>query len=406
MSHISDIRNAMKLRAMDKKFLVGELSLEDIDVKRSDGNYLTDSKGKKYIDFFVGWCVGNLGWGNTEIKKVIHNFKGPEYVFPDYVYKPWVELAQLLVKITPASLQKCFRATGGTEAIEIALQAAMSHTKRHKFVSIEGSYHGHSMAAMSIGSSDFRQLYKNLLPHCYKIKPPLGSKALAQLEKILKKGDIAAFIMEPIILNLGVEIPTQEFMTGAQALCKKYGTLLIIDEVATGFGRTGKMFASEHYGIEPDIMCLGKAITGGYGSMGATLVSNEVAKSMSYEFSFYSTYGWHPLSTNIAIANIKYHLKYKKQIEKNVAEIGTYIVERLSRMQFAHTPTIRAQGLAIGVTFAEAGYAHEIAKHAKNKGLLICPEPDNKTFTIFPALTLDHTTAQRGMDILESILNW
>lgn len=395
----------MKLRAMDKKFLVGELSLEDIEVAKSEGNYLIDSKGKKYLDFFAGWCVGNIGWGNKDIKKKIQQYKGPEYVFPDYLYKPWVELAQLLAEITPGKgLQKCFRATGGTEAIEIALQAAMSHTKRHKFVSIEGSYHGHSLGAMSIGSSDFRSLYKNLLPHCYKIKPPLTEATLGKLETLLKKRDIAAFIMEPIILNLGVEIPTKEFMQGAQALCRKYGTVFVIDEVATGFGRTGKMFASEHFEIEPDILCMGKAITGGYGSMGATIVTEEVARSMEYEFSFYSTYGWHPLSTYIALANIKYILKHKKQFEKNVAALNTYFVERISKMKFAQPAEIREKGLAIGVRFKEPGYAPLVAKRAKNNGLLICPEPDNKMFTIFPALTIDQNTAKKGLDILERCL--
>jgi len=258
---------SMKVKELDKKFIARDLPSEDLEIVKSDGNFLFDSKDKKYIDFLMGWCVGNIGWNNKEIKKKISQYKGPDYVNPAYLYKPWAELAELLAKITPGKLQKSFRATGGTEAVEIALQAAMSHTKRHKFISIEGSYHGHSIGAMSVGSSDFRSWYKNLLPDCYKIKIPLDGKATDQLESSLRGGDIAALIMEPIICNMGVEIPTKEFMSCAQVLCKKYGALIIMDEVATGFGRTGKLFASEHYGIKPDIMCLAKGITGGYGGL-------------------------------------------------------------------------------------------------------------------------------------------
>ena len=394
---------SMKVKELDKKFIARDLPSEDLEIVKSDGNFLFDSKDKKYIDFLMGWCVGNIGWNNKEIKKKISQYKGPDYVNPAYLYKPWAELAELLAKITPGKLQKSFRATGGTEAVEIALQAAMSHTKRHKFISIEGSYHGHSIGAMSVGSSDFRSWYKNLLPDCYKIKIPLDGKATDQLESSLRGGDIAALIMEPIICNMGVEIPTKEFMSCAQVLCKKYGALIIMDEVATGFGRTGKLFASEHFGIEPDIMCLAKGITGGYGSLGATIVTEEVAKSMEYEFSFYSTYGWYPLSTAAAIANIKYIVKHKDQLEKNTKKMSKYFVERLLQMKFKYPAKIRAKGLAIGVEFEHIGYANEIVAKAQKGGVLFSPL-NNKIFTLFPALNIDKKVAKKGLDILEKVI--
>jgi len=156
-----------------------------VEVAESDGDYLISSDGTRYIDFSSGWCVGNLGWGNEEIKKSFMTFNGPEYVAPGYIYRGWEDLAELLAKITPNGLVKSFRATGGTEAVEIAMQAAMSHTKRHKFISIEGSYHGHSIGAMSIGSSEYREWYQNLLPDCYKIKPPLDEDAVGEIKKLL-----------------------------------------------------------------------------------------------------------------------------------------------------------------------------------------------------------------------------
>ena len=159
----------MNIQNKDKKYLGREGSPKPIVIKKAKGSYLYDDKNIKYIDFFVGWCVGNVGWNPNEIVKQIKKFDGPNYVPPGYYYQGWAELAEILAKISPGKLIKSFRATGGTEAVEIALQAAMSHTKRSKFISIEGSYHGHSIGAMSIGASDFRTWYSNLLPACHKI---------------------------------------------------------------------------------------------------------------------------------------------------------------------------------------------------------------------------------------------
>ena len=184
----------------DKKYLGrSEGKPRNLTVTSSKGALVYDEHGKEYIDFFMGWCVGNIGWNHKEIDAKIKDANVPTYVSPTYYYKRWSELAELLADITPGKLVKSFRATGGTEAVEIAMQAAMTHTKRFKFISIEGSYHGHSIGAMSIGSSDFRSWYPNLLPDCYKIQPPLNEVAAREIEKLLSNRDIAAFISEPII---------------------------------------------------------------------------------------------------------------------------------------------------------------------------------------------------------------
>src|SRR5688500_9922310 len=162
----------------------------------------------------------------------------------------------MLARIAPGKLSVSYRTTGGTEAVEGALQIAMAYTGRGKFLSIEDSYHGNSIAAMSIGSSENRETFKNLLPNCRKIPRPLDHNALAKVETQLKKRDVAAFIMEPIICNLAALVPSGEFIRGVRELCTRYGTLFIADEVATGFGRTGKLFACEHFDLEPDILCM------------------------------------------------------------------------------------------------------------------------------------------------------
>ena len=395
--------NGRNLKKKDNRYIGRDVPAAPIEVVRSESNFLFGPRDKKYIDFLMGWCVGNIGWGEEEVLKKVKTFKGPDYVNPYYLYKPWAELAETLAKITPGKLVKCFRATGGTEAVEIALQAAMAHTKRHKFISIEGSYHGHSIGAMSVGQSYFRTHYKNLLPHCYKIKPPLDARAGKKVEKILKKRDVAAFISEPIICNLGVVIPDKEFFNIVQRACKKYRTIFIMDEVATGFGRTGKLFASGHYGLKPDIMCLAKALTGGYGGLGTTITTKEMAKSMEFDFSFYSTFGWHPLNVEAAIANVGFILKNKEKILKNVNRMSKYFEERLNSMKFKYPVAIRIKGLAIGVEFKKKGYATDIVDRCMKKGLLFS-DLGFCTFTLFPALNINEKTAKKGLDILESCI--
>lgn len=387
----------MDVVSEDKKYVGRDVPAIPIDVVKTVGNYVYDSKGKKYIDFLVGWNVGNIGWGVKEVKEAIKAFDGPDYVNPYYLYKPWVKIAKTLIEIAPGKLAKAYRATGGTEAVEIALQAAMAYTKRSKFVSVD-SYHGHSIGAMSVGYKSFRNTFTNLLPGCEKVTPPLNKETAAVVEEFLSKGDIAAYISEPIICNLGVVIPTHEYFTIVQAACKKFGTVFIVDEVATGFGRTGRMFASELFGLEPDILCLAKGLTGGYGVMGATLMTDELARAMEYEFSFYSTFGWHPLNVAAAQANLDYLLSHKEEILRNVEKMSKYFKEELGKLPYKYPVDIRVQGLAIGLESQKEGYLKEVVSKCLDDGL-ITSELGSKILTLFPALNIDTETAKEGLKI-------
>jgi acetylornithine/succinyldiaminopimelate/putrescine aminotransferase len=370
---------------------------DGLKIVRAEGNLVFDARERGYIDFIAGWCVGNLGWSQPEIEAAIRNFDGPPYVYPNHVYAPWAQLAKLLAELAPGKLTRTFRATGGSEAVDIALQAAMLHTGRRKIVSIDGSYHGNSFAGRSIGGAETRESFPNLLRGCLTVKPPLDGKKLDRVKTLLRGRDVAAFIMEPVICNLGVLIPGRDFMRGVQQLCRRYGTLLIMDEVATGFGRTGKMFGYEHFQLSPDILCLAKAITGGYAPMGAVLTTAAVAKSMQ-EVGAYSTYGWHPLSVAAALANVHYWKRHKGPLLRNVIAAGSFIEARLALMKFKQKPTVRAKGLAIGVDVGDEDYAAEIQERCRRKGLLF--ETDGPTLTFFPALTLDKATAGEAMKIL------
>ncbi|MFP5386238.1 MAG: aspartate aminotransferase family protein [Bacteriovoracia bacterium] len=383
----------MEMNQIDQEYFAREAEPKHIQITQAEGSYLIDSAGKRYIDFNMGWCVGNIGWNNEEINNAIKNFHGPSYVQPHFEYQPWTELAQLLAEITPGKLKKSFRATGGTEAVEIALQAAIEHTGRTKFVAIENAYHGNSIATRALTTSDFSFIQSE------KIRPPLTKKSLEKVEDILSRKDIAAFIMEPVIMNLGILVPETEFMQGLQSLCKKYGTLLIMDEVASGFGRTGRMFASEYFDIEPDIMCLAKSMSGGGAGIGAAIMTEEVANSFSEENFPYSTYGWHPLGVEAAIANIRYLQTHWNELDENIQSISEYFRERIEHMMFEDKPEVTVMGLAIKMRFKDKKYFREVCQRAEGKGLLI-----SSSGSMFPALNIDFETAKQGLDILESCL--
>jgi acetylornithine/succinyldiaminopimelate/putrescine aminotransferase len=367
---------------------------------RSRGSYLFDSRGRKYVDFLMGWCVGNFGWGNAVLERPARDFYGPDYVYPGFDYAPWGKLARLLVSVAPGRLARCFRATGGSEAVDLALQAAMIHTGRSRFLSLEGSYHGNTLAGLSVGSSEYREKVPNLLRGCDKVKPPLDGKAIDRIERRLARRDVAAVILEPISMALGVHIPAEGCLPELARACRRHGTLLVADEVATGFGRTGKLFACEHFGLEPDIMTLAKAMTDGVGGMGAMLATEKVARSMTKEGAFYSTYGWHPRSTHIAIHTLRYLVAHRKGLLGAVERMGAYFGKRLGAMSFRTEAKIRAVGLAIGIEMDGEKSASDLAKRCRAKGLLVSPE--GATVLLIPALNVDRKAATRGLDILEA----
>src|SRR4051794_11380031 len=255
---------------------------------------------------------------------------------------------------------------------------------------------------MSIGASSNRDTFKNLLPNCHKIEPPLDHKALGKVETLLKKRDVAAFIMEPIICNLGAVVPEDEFIRGVRKLCTRYGTLFFADEVATGFGRTGKLFACEHFDLEPDVLCMGKAITGGYGGLGAVITTSKIANAIKEEFGLYSTYGWHPRAVAVALANLRYLTRHRNKLFQKAKELRQYFRTPPSPMKIKSKATIHGKGFAIGIEVKDEGYASETGDTCRKNGLLVSAE--GNVLMLFPALTITRQTAERGLDIFEKSL--
>ena len=390
----------MNLKQRDRKFFGGRPDREELQIVREEGSCVFDARGRRYLDFTSGWCVGNLGWGKDEIERAVKRFKGPTYVSPNWHYAPWIELAELLARIAPGKLTKSFRATGGSEAVELALQAAMLHTGRRKFLSFEDSYHGNTLGALSIGASETRGSLKNLLPGCGKVKPPLDARALVAIERRLRRREIAAFIMEPISINHGVIVPSIDDVEKLANVCRRAGTLLIFDEVACGFGRTGKIFASEHFRIGPDLLCLGKALTGGYGAMGALLATREVATSLEKDGNFYSTFGWHPRSVAAALASVRFLVRHQRRLLAHVAELSGLFAQRLSAMKLDGLKALRVQGLAIGLEFEAEAAARHLLEKCRRAGLLLADNSETELL-LLPPLNLAPDTAERALRIIE-----
>jgi acetylornithine/succinyldiaminopimelate/putrescine aminotransferase len=384
---------------MDHKLVGRSEDSLGIEVVRAAGSRVVDAQGRTFVDFQMGWCVGNLGWNNPEILARIAAFTGPSYVQPGQLYAPWVELARRLAEITPGALARSYRAVGGTEAVEMAIQLAQAYTGRRNVVSIEGAYHGNSMLAKSLGETD--QLV-HPVPGCKKLALPLDSLAVDRLETLLEDRDVAAFIMEPVIMNLGVEIPDPVFVHGAAVACERYGTLVIADEVACGFGRTGKLFASEHYALEPDILCVAKAITAGHAPLAAMITRAEIADAVE-DFAAYSTFGWHPLAVEAALATLDYFARHGRDLFANVAHRANDFRRRLSAMVWRGDVDLRIKGLAIGVGLGDSERVGAIADQCRELGLLV--NADGEYLTMFPALTIDEATTHAGLDILESVVS-
>jgi adenosylmethionine-8-amino-7-oxononanoate aminotransferase len=389
----------MSVTTQTRKHLATGENQFDLEITGSDTFYLLVKGGKRYLDFISGWCVGNLGWGNREIRSAIRGFKGPAYVYPSFNYAPWAELSSALCRLAGGGLQRCFRATGGTEAVDLALQIASVHTGRRKFLSLEDCYHGNSLAALSIGASSNKEDVPALLQGCNRISGELTENRLEHIKTLLSKKDIAAFILEPVQMNLGVRIPSPEFMKGLQKLCRQYGTVLIADEVASGFGRTGKLFATEHFDLQPDIMTLGKAMSGGYASIGATLTTDTIYRKVKDKVQAYSTYGWHPLSVAAALACLRHMEDQRKRLMDNVEQRSQQLRTALSQTSFKKGGRLSILGLAVAVDVEDKKYAALIQEKCRRNGLLITSIEER--IVMFPALTVTKKVVDEAITIIE-----
>ena len=327
----------------------------DVAYTRAQGQYLFDGQGNRYLDLLSGWGVFSLGRNHPAvieaISEVLHG-ELPHLVQMDVTVLAGI-LAERLVAKMPAGLDKIFFCNSGAEAVEAAIKFARYSTRRSKIVSVEYGYHGLTYGPLSLnGMDEFREGFGPLLPDCVRI--PFND--LAALENALRRRDVAAFVVEPIVGH-GVLIPHDDYLPGVQALCRKYGTRFVADEVQTGLGRTGKFLAVEHWGVEPDMVCMAKALSGGFIPVGAVACRRRdfdaVFNRMDRAVVHGSTFSKNNLAMAAALATLEV-IEQEKLIE-NAATVGQQIVDDLKPLigRYEFLKDVRGKGMMIALEFGK-----------------------------------------------------
>ncbi|MBI5561323.1 MAG: adenosylmethionine--8-amino-7-oxononanoate transaminase [Deltaproteobacteria bacterium] len=413
---------------------------ENLVIERGEGNYLIDTEGRRYLDGAASLWVNVHGHGRREIDAAIKTQmeRISHSTLLGLANVPSIELAGRLAAITPKGLEKVFYSDSGSTAVEIALKLAFQYqgqtrkgNAKRKFIAFTGAYHGDTFGSMSVGEIDvFVKKYRPLLfdcvhapyPYCYrcplrKTRRGCGLACLDALEGILKKhhGETAACIIEPLLQGAaGMITSPPGFLIGVRRLTKKYECLLIADEVATGFGRTGYMFACEKERVSPDILCLAKGLTGGCMPLAATMTTTEIYNAFLGEYHEYKaffhghTYTGNPLGCAAAIANLKL-FETGRVMERMQPKIKllTGLLKRFKKLP--RVGDVRHIGLAAGIELVKdkktkAPYqsaeraGHRVCMEARKRGLIIRPLGD--TVVIMPPLSIKDFELERMIEVV------
>jgi adenosylmethionine-8-amino-7-oxononanoate aminotransferase len=413
-------------------------------ISQSDGHYLIDVHGRRYLDGVSSlWCNVH-GHQKKELDDAIRVQldRVAHSTFLGLSHVPGIELAQKLIEIAPKSLQRVFYSDNGATAVEIALKMAIQYwqlkgeTKRTQVATLLESYHGDTIGSMSMGYSEtFHRFHKSLLFLVLRLTPPhvfryykgmREQEALNQAikeaeEKVAAQSDtVAALVMEPLMQGAaGMWPQPMEYVKALSEICRRYGILFILDEVATGFGRTGKMFACEHAGIAPDILCLAKGITGGYLPLAATLASEEIFTAFLGEYkefkSFFHghTYTGNPLGCAAALANLAL-FERENVIERMQPKIA-YLRNRLNDefLALSHVSDVRQWGFMVGIELVEDGknrknypperrIGHKVVLEARKHGVLIRPLGD--IIILMPPLTIADDELKTLLDVTHNCI--
>jgi ornithine--oxo-acid transaminase len=324
---------------------------------RGEGAHLYDDDGNRFLDMLGGFGLYNVGRNNPRVRAALHEALDLE--LPGRVAlgvtQPAGLLAEALLERAPKSLAHVQFTSSGAESIEAAIKLGRAATGRSRVVSVVDGFHGLTLGALSAnGGPAFTKRFQPLLPGFSSV--PFND--LDALEAELRTEDVALFVTEPIVGH-GVRLPEPGYLEGAQSLCRRYGTLFCVDEVATGFGRTGRMFACERWGLQPDVMTVSKALSGGYVPIGACLLSRRVYEgvfdSMEHSLSHGSTFQPNDLGVVAGLATI-HELEEQGLVERS-ARIGELLLERTRQLveRYDVVKEVRGLGLFWGIEFGEPG---------------------------------------------------
>ncbi len=393
----------------------------EFTVQRAEGCYLWDQNDRKILDFSSGWNVTNLGWNHPEIAEaMITQIKKNVYVPMETGEEIQYEYAQALLRALPKELNVISRTVSGTEANEQAIKIARAATGRKMIIGFYDTYHGQSIGDISIGyRPEYVTKIAPLVPQFSQLNYPstfLTKKSEREtlddfftvLEDILKNKDVAALVTEPgIITGFGsAYVAPKGFLSGVRKLTEQYGTLLILDEVGTGFSRTGKLFGMEHENVVPDIATFAKAIANGGAAIGAVAARREIIEPTTRDAVLVSTLGWSPVACAAALATLRVHLRDK--MWEQSAQKGNWVMKILSKRLHDHPKfgEVRGMGLEIGVVFVnnkhemkpDTGFADEVVRRAFKNNLLI-KLGDEGSIQLMPPLIISQEILEEGLKL-------
>jgi len=347
------------------------------------GSRLVDAEGREYLDLMAGWGVTCLGHCHPALVEAIREQAGRLMQTTNAFYTlPQLELIERLAEVTPPGLTRSFVVSTGTEAVEGALKLAHRATGRTKFVSTANGFHGRTLGALRvIGQARHREPYAALLPEpCIVPYDDLEAAAEAVDE------ETAAFIVEPVQGEGGVNVPAAGYLSGLRDLCDRHGALLVCDEVQTGMGRTGRMLACEHEGVLPDVVTLGKGLGGGF-PVAAFLTTDRVAETVRIG-DHGTTFGGNPLACAAAGAVIR--VLTEEKLPERAAGLGAKLVERLRRFGREHpdlVAEVRGRGLLVGLVLREPERAASLPTRALERGVVVNVTAGT-VVRFFPALNI------------------
>ena len=369
------------------------------------GALVFDIYGEAYIDCIGGFGVFQVGRNHPRVvQKVKEQLDRLPLSTRTLFNKQQADLAEMLAQITPGDLQYSFFGSSGAEAVEGAIKLARFYTGRKKLVSAINSFHGKTMGALSVsGREVYKKPFEPLVPETYQV-PFDDAEAL---EKIVDD-KTAAVILEPIQGEGGINIPHPHYLSQVKQICDRNGALLILDEVQTGLGRTGKMFACEHYGVAPHIMTLAKGLGGGVLPLGAFISTPEIWKVFEDNPLIHSsTLGGNPLACTAGLETLK--ILQEEDIPAQAAEKGSYWMEELRSLQEQFSDLVkevRGIGLLIGMEFFDSDVASFLAAEMAERKVLVAYTLNNpQVIRLEPPLTIKKEEIEKVTKALEESLN-
>jgi len=379
-------------KALQQQYELGIYPMRDVVLVKGKGARLWDDKGKEYIDMASGISVANVGHANEKVVEAISKQAATLITCANTFYNDTKALfLEKLFSITPKNFTKAFLTNSGAEAMEAAIKFARAVTKKTKFISAMKGFHGRTYGALSATyKKEYREIFEPVVPG-FSFVPYNNYEKLAETVD----DDTAGIILELIQGEGGINIGQKEYFQKVRELCDEKGILLIIDEIQTGFCRTGKMFAIEHYGIEADMMTLAKSIAGGF-PMGVLLCNSKIEIEKGKHG---STFGGNPLACAAGIASIDFMLENK--LWEQAEAKGKYFKEKLEKYTLTKVREIRQIGLMIGIEMKDK--SQPVIIELLEKGIVSLPA-GTTVLRLLPPLVISNEDLDKVIEILVDIL--